>query len=174
MNPDRLISLLTKIEVIAAGNDSVYVAQQLLIGCEACDPTANRSFSGVLDEITNRNDGLADYILCEPPKCPKCSATIVESTLVSLGKTDSAAAFDLNPGLEDVDLFFVEESLLTEAQEWIGKCEHCSELAEYSFDQILDSLTGCDPAATEYILCRAALCPHCRSEVTEKTLVSPV
>lgn len=174
MNPDRFISLLPRIEVIATSNDSVYKAQQQIMGCEACDSTANRQFSGVLDEITKRNECITDYILCEPAKCPKCSAPVVESTLVSLLNTDSAPAFDLNPSLDEVDLFFVEEPLLAEAQEWIASCELCSELAEFSFDQILDSLTGCDPAVTEYLLCRVAVCPNCRRDVTEKTLVCPI
>src|SRR5579862_6096774 len=94
MNPDRFISMLPKIEVIAASHDSIYIAEQLITGCEACDPTANRLFTGVLDKITKRTDGLADYILCEAAKCPKCAATILESTLVSLGETDSTSAFD--------------------------------------------------------------------------------
>jgi len=174
MDPSRLISLLPKIEVIATGSDSVHVAQQQITGCEACDTGAKRLFSSVLDEVTNRTEGLADYILCEPPKCSNCDAPILESTFVSTGKTDSTPAFVLEPPLEEINLFLVEEPLLLEAQEWIGTCEHCSDRAEYSFDQILDSITGCDPMVTEYVLCRAAACPSCHGEVTEKTLVSPV
>ncbi|HEY2382479.1 MAG TPA: hypothetical protein VGK48_14985 [Terriglobia bacterium] len=174
MNPNRFIELLPKIEVIATSRDSVYIAQQRVTGCEACDPTASRPFSGVLDEITKRNEVLTDYFLCEPAQCSRCSAPILESTLVSLGKSDSVPAFELNPPLDEVEVVFVEESMVAEAQQWIGSCEGCSEQAEYSFDQILDSLTGCNPAVTEYILCRTALCPHCRGEVTEKTLVGPL
>jgi hypothetical protein len=174
MDSNRFISLLPKTEVIATSTDSVYVAQQQLTGCEACDTGAKRLFSSVLDEVTNRTEGLTDYILCEPLKCFRCDSPILESTRVSTAKADSTPAFELDTPLEELNLFLVEEPLILEAQEWIGTCEHCSDLAEFSFDQILDSLTGSDPTVTEYVLCRAAVCPCCHGEVTEKTLVSPV
>ena len=82
--------------------------------------------------------------------------------------------FALDTPVEEINVVLVDESLVREAQEWIGSCEHCSDQAEFSFDQILDSITGCDPMVTEYMLCRTAECPRCHAEVTEKTLVSPV
>jgi hypothetical protein len=79
--------------------------------------------------------------------------------------------------LEETNIVLVDETLLAEAEGWIESCEQCSESsesAEYSFDQILDSVTGCDPAQTDYLMYRVARCPRCYSDITEKTLVRPV
>jgi hypothetical protein len=57
-------------------------------------------------------------------------------------------------------------------QTMIESCEHCNSAAEIPFDLVLDGVTGRDPSATDYILESPAHCPGCRSEVTEKTLVS--
>jgi hypothetical protein len=144
-------------------------------GCEACDPTACLSFSSVLDKVTNRMDGATDYILGEAAKCGKCGGPIVETTLVTLDDVDLGLTFfDLDTLTEQTHVFLIDEPFLREAEEWIDSCERCSpQTSEYSFDQILDSLTGSDATQTEYLLCREAICPHCRSRVTEKTLVTP-
>jgi hypothetical protein len=66
-----------------------------------------------------------------------------------------------NPGApckRDRDVVFVDEATLLEAQLMSG-CERCSPDAENRFDQVLDAITGCDPAITEYVICHAAKCP---------------
>jgi len=106
----------------------------------------------------------------------KCGAQIVETTLVTLDDADlGLTSFDLDALTEQTHVFLIDEPVLREAEEWIDSCESCSpQTAEYSFDQILDSITESDGTQTEYLLCREAICPHCHSRVTEKTLVSPV
>ena len=177
MDRDHL-DLVPKVAVIAPGSDSLYMAQNLVIGCEECDAAADRPFSTVLDQITRRQDCVTDYILCEAAKCGRCGAPIIESTLVVLKKTGSetieSEPLYFGVPVENTNIVLVEERTLSEAEEWIASCEHCDENCEYSFDQILDALTECDPTNTEYVICREAKCPHCNSCVTEKTLVGPV
>ena len=176
MNPDRFLELLPKVEVIALGNDSLLMAQDLIVGCEECATNANCSFSAVLDQVTHRQDSLTDYILCEPAKCVKCGGSVIESTLVVLKPvdTDGAPLLYFDVPIEETNVVLVPEDLLIEAEEWIAGCEHCYEQCENSFDQILDALTECDPTNTEYVMCREAKCPQCHNLVTEKTLVSPI
>ncbi len=51
-------------------------------------------------------------------------------------------------------------------------CEACSpEDAELPFDNVLDPVTGNDPAVTDYILETPAKCPQCKREIAEKTLL---
>jgi hypothetical protein len=42
------------------------------------------------------------------------------------------------------------------------------------FDNVLDQVTGNDPAVTDYILGEPAKCPQCRREIGEKTLVAAI
>src|SRR2546425_2689117 len=70
-------------------------------------------------------------------------------------------------------ILLVDGRTLIEAESLISGCEHCNRDAEISFDYVLDELTGCDPTRTEYLMYRAGRCPNCRSEVTEKTLITP-
>jgi len=176
MDPHRFLELLPKVEVIATGNDSLFMAQNRVIGCEACDPGADRPFCAVLDRVTHRQDSLTDYILCEPAKCGKCGASVIESTLVVLqpDDTDDPPALYLDVPIEETNIVLVDNDLVTEAQEWIACCERCYEECDHSFDQILDALTECDPTNTEYLMCREARCPCCQGPLTEKTLVCPV
>jgi hypothetical protein len=169
MDPNRFLTLLPEVEMIAVGDDSLIAAQSKVVACEACDPTAVRPFFVVLDEVTHRRGCVSDYILSQPAKCCRCGSEIFETTFVAF--EPEPHRFDLSA--EAADLVLINEDLLREAEEWIGACERCSEHAEYSFDQILDSLTGCDPRKTDYLMQRGAKCPRCCGEITEKTLVSP-
>jgi hypothetical protein len=48
------------------------------------------------------------------------------------------------------------------AEKEIVSCETCSpDTAEVPFDSILDSITGCDPTSTDYVLSEPAQCPEC-------------
>ena len=177
MDPNRFLDILPKVEVIATSNDSMFKAQNRVVGCEDCDPRADRPFSAVLDQVTHRQDSITDYILCEPAKCSKCGASIIETTLVVLKPSDpdeGPALLYFDVPIEETNVVLVTEELLSEAEQWIGSCEHCYEHCEHSFDQILDALTECDPTNTDYLMCREAKCPRCQSGVTEKTLVTPV
>jgi hypothetical protein len=61
--------------------------------------------------------------------------------------------------------------MLTQTELWVSACERCAENAAVTLNYLLDALTGCDPHSTEYVMCRAARCPSCSGEITEKTLV---
>lgn len=62
-------------------------------------------------------------------------------------------------------------STIRRAQGLVLSCEFCSPDAELPFDWILDRVTGCDGASTEYLMPETAHCPRCGHAVTEKTLV---
>jgi hypothetical protein len=66
----------------------------------------------------------------------------------------------------------VEATDLRKAEKLILGCEACSpEDAELPFDNVLDRVTGNDPAVTDYIFEKPAKCPRCMQEIREKTLV---
>lgn len=71
----------------------------------------------------------------------------------------------------DIEIAFVEEPFVWDAEEFISGCEQCDEAAAIPFDYLLDALTGCNPALTEYLMEQFAQCPRCLGAITEKTLV---
>src|SRR5689334_12770976 len=123
--------------VVAISKESLFTAQHLVTGCEACDPTASLSFTSVLDAVTNRTDRVTDYILGEAAKCGKCGGQIVETTLVTLDDVElGLTSFDLDTPTEQTHVFLIDEPVVREAEGWIESCEKCSpQTAEYSFDQ---------------------------------------
>jgi hypothetical protein len=56
----------------------------------------------------------------------------------------------------------VNVQMAREAERLISSCEACTpDLAEIPFDYVLDSLTGCDPESTDYVLEEPAQCLAC-------------
>jgi len=74
--------------------------------------------------------------------------------------------------LEDVDIVLIDEVDVREVEHWLAACQHCAENATLALEYVLDAVTGCQPEATEYMMCRPARCPSCSGYVTEKTLVA--
>ena len=82
----------------------------------------------------------------------------------------SRDSFDATP--EHHRIVLVKAFTVRKAEWRIESCECCNpEGAKLPFDQILDRVTGSDPAVTDYLLERPAKCPKCRREIREKTLV---
>lgn len=79
----------------------------------------------------------------------------------------------MNPKPEDQNVVLIGSGTLRQAEQLITGCEACSpDDAEIPFDNVLDRVTGNDPAVTDYIFVEAmARCPNCRREINEKTLV---
>ena len=77
--------------------------------------------------------------------------------------------------LEDLELKFVPVSLqqLARAVTQVESCETCNSEAEIPFDWILRTLADAKEYV-DYILPAPGLCPRCRAEIHEKTLVQPV
>jgi len=79
--------------------------------------------------------------------------------------------YDLAP--EDRVIVFVGIEELKEAESLVRFCEHCGpEIANLPFDMIVDILSECDLAVTDYVLETPATCPRCRHEILEKTLLA--
>ena len=58
--------------------------------------------------------------------------------------------------------FLVCVQTARKAERLIASCEACTpDLAEIPFDYLLDSLTGCNPEYTDYVLEEPAQCPAC-------------
>jgi hypothetical protein len=56
----------------------------------------------------------------------------------------------------------IDADTLQKAEQLIDSCESCNpDLAEIPFDYVLDSITGCDPEFTDYVLTEPARCPRC-------------
>jgi hypothetical protein len=62
---------------------------------------------------------------------------------------------------------------MSQSEKLIIGCEgYAPDDAELPFDNVLDRVTGNDPAVTDYIFVEAmAKCPACKRPVNEKTLV---
>ncbi len=56
----------------------------------------------------------------------------------------------------------VNKDMIRAAEQQIAACENCGpDLAEVPFELVLDSITGCDPESTDYVLTEPAHCPSC-------------
>jgi hypothetical protein len=72
----------------------------------------------------------------------------------------------------NIELFTVDDAVITRAEQIIDSCEFCNaDEAEVPFDEILDRLSARDGEKNEYVLLRPAVCPNCHAWITEKTLV---
>ena len=76
------ISTNMDIHILAIGASTIRRAQEVIASCEACSQRAELPFDWILDEVTGRDGSTTDYFLTEPAHCPRCSADIVEKTLV--------------------------------------------------------------------------------------------
>jgi len=64
----------------------------------------------------------------------------------------------------------VDGDALTTAERMIASCEACDpEVSEVLFDEILDSITGCDPGITDYQLSGPVNCPSCQRQIQSGT-----
>ena len=165
--------LMQGVELVVLGQSTIVSALKRVTGCAACTTSASRSFESLLNWLLGAN-GMTEYLLSATVECPRCTAPIFERTLIDFdGKAKAAldeyAYFDVPD--EDQDVIFIDESTLLDAESFISACEYCSDAAEIPFDQLLDSMTGCDPSTTEYVICHAAKCGACRHDVMEKTLI---
>lgn len=73
--PEQLIVVLIEGKILRQ-------AEQLIESCEGCNPNAEIPFDYILDEITNSDPRVTEYILETPAKCPTCRRQVVEKTLV--------------------------------------------------------------------------------------------
>ena len=77
-----------------------------------------------------------------------------------------------NPAPEDHNIVLIDSKTLRQAERFIFGCQSCSpRYARIPFDTVLDSVTGNDPAVTDYIVSEPARCPRCKGLILEKTLV---
>ncbi len=164
------------VELVALGETSLRKALVRVVACQSCSAAVSRSFGSVLSEVLGASGPVTEYVLCAPARCPNCSEAITEGTLVRCdGERDeeniAAVVRELEPSIEDTNVVLIDEPVLSEAQKFVAGCGQCFPGAEMTFDYILDEVTGCDPTATEYVLCHPAKCPRCAQEITEKTLV---
>ena len=94
------------ITLIAVSKATLLRARQQILGCEACSPDAEIPFDWVLDDVAGLRDGSeVDYVLSEAARCPRCSAEVMEKTLVGglatppVGCTNPMSAFGSCPEL---------------------------------------------------------------------------
>ena len=72
--------------------------------------------------------------------------------------------FNLAPEDRVIVLVGIED--VKDAESLVRLCEHCGpDVADLPFDIIVDILSECDPAVTDYVLERPATCPRCRHEI---------
>lgn len=77
--------------------------------------------------------------------------------------------FDLTM-ISQVEVVAVSEEHLQFARQFVTSCELCCSAASFSFDYVLDEVTGLDPA-TEYLLPELFPCPSCGAPIDAKTRV---
>jgi hypothetical protein len=67
--------------VIAAA--TVRDVENHIESCENCNPdVAELPFAWILDQVTESDPRITDYILETPAQCPRCRAEIIEKTLI--------------------------------------------------------------------------------------------
>ena len=73
--------------LIAVSQESVLLAESLVVGCDKCSDRATIRFERLLDEVTG-SDEQPSYVLPFPATCPFCTSAINETTLVQLRRDD--------------------------------------------------------------------------------------
>lgn len=82
---------------------------------------------------------------------------------------------EFNPSPYDHNIILIDSKTRRQAERLIFDCQSCTPMyAHIPFDTVLDSITGNDPAVTDYILNEPARCPRCKGPILEKTLVELV
>jgi hypothetical protein len=77
-----------------------------------------------------------------------------------------------DPAWEDTSIVLIDLEVLRQAEDQVLSCESClPKSAQVPFDWLLDWLTNSDSSITDYLLPRPAVCPRCKAEILEKTLV---
>jgi hypothetical protein len=169
-------TMVRGIEVVTVGETSVFKALARVVACQGCTPSVSRAFGSVLAEVLGAGVLMTEYIVTEAVACPNCNRPMFENTLVRCeGEREEypAETFkEFEPNWEETNVVLIDEGMVAEAQACISGCEHCVANTETTFDYVLDAVTNCDPAMTEYLLCGPAKCPRCGHEVTEKTFVA--
>jgi hypothetical protein len=74
--------LLSK-TIVAVSTNSIRRAEARIGACEGCDRTADRPFGVVLGTLGIAPPG-AEFLMCEPGRCPACGGAVLEHTLVEL------------------------------------------------------------------------------------------
>jgi hypothetical protein len=70
------------------------------------------------------------------------------------------------PSWKDTIPVPIDKETAQKAEGQIDSCEACNpDVAEVPFDYVLDSITGCDPEVSDYVLSEPAHCPRCGGEV---------
>jgi hypothetical protein len=163
---------LQSTELMTIGQASSLKAKKFVTGCAVCNKSASQPFHSVLDKVLG-SAGKTEYLLCSPVECPRCASPILETTLVSTNdQTQQKKGQFAELGPEETNIVFVDEHTLRAAEQFISGCEHCaSEVADITFDYVLDAVTGNNPAVTEYVICHGAICQRCHYPVMEKTLI---
>ena len=65
----------------------------------------------------------------------------------------------------------VDAQTARSAQQQIASCESCTpDAADIPLDDLLDSITGCDPESTDYVLADTAQCPACGCRTSYRLL----
>ena len=69
--------------VLFTVSKEVTEAAAALIGsCENCDADAQLPFNVVLDQVLLFSGAHTDYLMLEPPICPRCKSVLTEQTLI--------------------------------------------------------------------------------------------
>ena len=85
----------------------------------------------------------------------------------------SASSTSIKYASMSFEVLALSAATIRRAQNAISSCESCNSEAELPFDWVIDEVTGCDGANTDYFLTEPARCPRCGRTVIEKTLVEP-
>ena len=55
-----------ELEVIVVGTNTLYMAEEFVLACEACNPDAEVPSDWIIDHVTDRPGSTTDYVLAEP------------------------------------------------------------------------------------------------------------
>jgi len=82
MTEDYFEPPLEDTEFVLLDVEDVNIALKVVVACEACYPEAEISFDWIIDQITNRDPLVTEYLMPAAACCPACGSEVHEKTLV--------------------------------------------------------------------------------------------
>ena len=82
MTEDYFEPPLEETDFVLLDVEDVCIAVRVIVACEACYPEAEIPFDWLIDQITNRDPRVTEYLMPAPVNCPACGSEIHEKTLV--------------------------------------------------------------------------------------------
>jgi hypothetical protein len=82
MTEDYFEPPLEETDFVLLDVEEVCIALRVVVACEACYPESEIPFDWIIDQVTNRDPRVTEYLMPAAVSCPTCGNDIHEKTLV--------------------------------------------------------------------------------------------